>query len=294
MRLSIVVIFHDMPREAPRTLASLSMSYQEGVTAADFEVIAIDNASAEPIPEAVRASLPNNVRYRYFDTGSVSPAAAVNAGAGMARGELLAVIVDGARMASPGLVANTLRAGRLFDEPLIGTLAFHLGPDVQNVSMTQGYDQVEEDRLLAEIGWPANGYGLFEISVLAQSSRRGMLGGLPPELSWLCLRRTSFTALGGFDTRFTSPGGGLVNHHFRDRALARPGVQPVMILGEGVFHQFHGGVATNVPMSAHPFGRFHAEYNAICGGDYATAPSPPSFLLGMLRPGAQRFFTEAD
>ncbi len=35
-RLTIVVVVHNMQREAPRTLFSLSPQYQEGVTADDY------------------------------------------------------------------------------------------------------------------------------------------------------------------------------------------------------------------------------------------------------------------
>ena len=49
MRLSIIVIFFDMRREASRTLYSLSDIYQRGISASDYEVIAIDNASSRPL-----------------------------------------------------------------------------------------------------------------------------------------------------------------------------------------------------------------------------------------------------
>jgi len=49
MKLSIVVIFHNMRREAQRTLHSLSKAYQRNVDDLDYEVIAIDNASERPM-----------------------------------------------------------------------------------------------------------------------------------------------------------------------------------------------------------------------------------------------------
>ena len=92
-----------------------------------------------------------------------------------------------------------------------------------------------------------------------------------------------------FSGRFCSPGGGLVNHHFRDRAVATPGVTLVGLLGEGVFHQVHGGVATNVPMTAHPIGDFRAEYREITGGDYRPDAAPAPLYLGPLPEAARRF-----
>lgn len=41
--LSVVVITHNMRREAERTLLSLSTAYQKGVEASEYEVIVIDN-----------------------------------------------------------------------------------------------------------------------------------------------------------------------------------------------------------------------------------------------------------
>lgn len=289
MRLSVLVICHDMRREAARTLRSLSALVQRDLVSEDYEVIAIDNGSREPLDPAAVAAEGPRFRYRYLETVSASPVEAVNAGADMADGDLLAVIVDGARMATPGLVGQTQRAAALYPEPFVVAPAFHLGPDVQNRSILEGYDRAAEDRLLEGVGWPADGYRLFEIAVLAQSSASGFLGGVPPECSWFAMRRDSFLALGGFDPRFRSPGGGLANHDFRDRALSLPGIAPVVLLGEGVFHQVHGGVATGAPPGDHPFERFQEEYAAIHGRRYAPAPAPDPVYFGRLPAAARRF-----
>lgn len=277
-----------MVREAKRTLCSLGPAYQADLVSEDYEVIAIDNGSARPLDgEAVRSFGPQ-YSYQYFSTNSASPVDAVNAGVARTAGDHVAVIVDGARMASPGLVGLSQRAAEAHEEPFICALGWHLGPDVQNRSIMEGYKQVEEDRLLERIGWPENGYKLFGISTLAPSSAGGFLGGVPPECSWLVMRRDSFLEIGGFEPRFQSPGGGLVNHDFRDRALAVPGVVPVVLLGEGTFHQIHGGVATNVRMEHHPIAAFRREYRAIRGRDYRSAPVP-AVLFGTMPESARRF-----
>ena len=51
--------------------------------------------------------------------------------------------------------------------------------------------------------------------------------------------------LGGLDERFELPGGGLVNHDLYRRACDLPGAELVVLLGEGTFHQYHGGAATS-------------------------------------------------
>jgi len=269
-----------MRREAERTLFSLSPAYQLGVTSEDYEVIAIDNGSCAPLDAGAVTTHGPNFRYRYHATSSVSPVAAVNLGAKMARGEALAVIVDGARMASPGLVRLTLDALRLSERPFICALAWHLGPDVQNFSIKAGYCQAAEDELLAEAGWREDGYRLFSVSVIAPSSRGGFLGHFPSECSWLAMKRADFEAMGGFDPRFQSPGGGLCNHEFRNRAVTWSGTRAISLLGEGVFHQVHGGVATNTDPERHPFGEFSAEYRALFGTDFVSAPVPDPFYFG--------------
>ena len=46
--LSIVVVVRNMPREARRTLLSLSAGYQRRIGAAEYEVIVVDNGSDAP------------------------------------------------------------------------------------------------------------------------------------------------------------------------------------------------------------------------------------------------------
>jgi hypothetical protein len=75
--------------------------------------------------------------------------------------------------------------------------------------------------------------------------------------------------LGGFDEKFITPGGGIVNLDIFSRALQTPGLDPVLLLGEASFHQFHGGVATNVTKEEHPWDDYIEEYKKIRGTDYS-------------------------
>jgi glycosyltransferase involved in cell wall biosynthesis len=294
--LSIIVIFHNMRREARRTLYSLSTKYQNDVKFSDYEVIAIDNGSAQPLsPDEVHAYGPN-FRYRFFATSSVSPVDAVNVGVDMATGEFVAVIVDGARMATPGLVWGSLKGLQISSEPFVCALSWHLGPDIQGMSMQAGYDQVEEDRLLDSIKWLEDGYRLFEISTIAPSSKNGFFGGVPPECSWFAMTRALFLKIGGFDGRFQSPGGGFVNHDFRNRALNKLNSPSVVLLGEGVFHQFHGGICTNVKTQELPktLKVFRDEYFAIRGKNNTHQKVSSAIYLGRLPDPARRFLEEAQ
>lgn len=269
--LSIVVVAYDMERELPRTLQSLSPDYQRGMTE-PYEVIVVDNASPVPVPEPEQDG---GVRVLRLEQAGSSPAPAVNVGLAAAQGEWICVFVDGARIASPGLLAQTLRACRRFERAVVGTFAYHLGPGLQWETMKSGYDRDVEDRLLTDIAWPEDGYRLFEISSLAGSSL-GAPDRLPAETNSLCLSRSLWDELGGFDERFCGPGGGLVNLDTFARACALPGVDVVMLLGEGTFHQIHGGVATN--SESDRWAEFHAEYVQIRGHVYERPDRPFSTL----------------
>jgi hypothetical protein len=146
----------------------------------------------------------------------------------------------------------------------------HIGPEPQNYSLAKGYDQQTEDQLLDGVDWRANGYALFDVSSLALSSRGGFFSSIS-ESNCVAVQRDTYFKLGGFDERFESPGGGLVNLDFFNRFMEAEGVQAVRLLGEASFHQFHGGVATNVPMTAHPAPQFAEEYRRIRGRDYRLA-----------------------
>ena len=281
-----------MRREAQRTLYSLSSLYQRQVESDEYQVIVIDNGSDLPLSKDTVESFGPNFEYHYFDTESASPAEAVNYGASLASGELFACIVDGARMLSPGLIKYSLIAGRAFNKPFIASLAWHLGPNEQNISMQEGYDQAAEDKLLETIDWKSDGYQLFDVATQASSSRVGFLGGMPEELSYFAMHKSLFLNMGGFCEDFQSPGGGLVNHDFLHRALTIDNLDIVMLLGEGSFHQIHGGVATNVKPEDHPFGSFAKEYQKVRETEFELLVQPEGLAisyLGSIHKAALRF-----
>lgn len=279
--LSIVVNFHNMLREATRTLLSLLPVYQRGVGDLAYDVVAIDNGSTMPLgPDFVHRIGGDRCRYECVGTSSLSPAAAINDAVRRSSAEWIMCLIDGARMVSPGMVAYGMCATRLFPEPFVYTLAMHLGHEPQNVSMLHGYDQAAEDRLLAGIDWQNNGYALFGVSSVALSSGQGFFSDLT-ETNCFVMRRERYLRLGGLSEAFQSPGGGFVNLDFFNRVHEASDIQPVMLLGEATFHQFHGGVATNVPMTRHPGRQFAEEYRRIRGCDFRSVVRPPVYCGGI-------------
>jgi hypothetical protein len=154
----------------------------------------------------------------------------------------MGVWIDGARLASPGLIAACRAAAQLHPRAVVATINYQLGPQLQCLAAEKGYDQREEDRLLASIAWPSDGYRLFEI---ATSELRAGLRGPMVESNALFMSRTLWDELGGYDEQFVEPGGGAVNPDTFIRATALPDTQLIRIAGEGTFHQIHGGVSTS-------------------------------------------------
>ena len=278
--LSMVIVAFGMERELPRTLHSLSPAMQRGIEPGDYELIAVDNGSVPPL-EPVTAPGSIKTTWLRIDDAPPSPAAAVNLGIESARADLVGVMVDGARLASPGLLRNALLASRLDERALVITLGFHLGWEPQQRSVAAGYDADAEDKLLAESGWLEDGYRLFDISAWAESSEGGW-AGLPAESNALFMRRAMWHELGGMDEAFAIPGGGLVNLDLLARACELPGVHPVILLGEGTFHQVHGGVSTN--SLSRRWEEYHAEYLRLRGKEYARPAYEPTYLGTRLPP----------
>lgn len=285
-KLSVIVIFHNMRRESERTLYSLCTDYQFGVSSSDYEVIAVDSNSAMPLDEEFVKKFGKQFRYLNIKCSTPSPCKAMNLGVRESSNEAVMCIIDGARMLSPNILIKTLEAFEIYKKnPFIYTLAMHLGPKVQNESMLEGYNQEIEDQILGSINWRKNGYELFSVSSVALSSKRGFYSELS-ESNCFSLYKKTYLDLGGYDERFTSPGGGATNLDFFNRVIEYNQIEPVMLLGEATFHQFHGGVATNIPLKNHPWESFVEEYFNIRGKKFVSVNKTP-YYYGEIRKEAE-------
>jgi len=289
-KLSVVVVFYNMQREAVRTLYSLTVAFQRNISEQDYEVIVLDSNSSQPIEKTWVEGLQSNFRYHFVESDAPTPCRALNCGIEQARADTVVCLIDGARILSPGILHYMQRAEQAFEKPFTYTIGMHLGLKRQSESVSEGYNQEVEDEMLEASGWQENGYDLFTISCLAGSSKEGFLFPIY-ESNCFAVNKALLEEVGGFDERFVTKGGGLVNLDVFRKLMSHPVTTPVMLIGEATFHQFHGGVSTNVPVADSPWDLYNAEYKEITGESFQFTgyPKQPIFF-GQLNVKSRKFF----
>lgn len=236
--ISIVIVCWRMDRELPRTLWSLSRAFQQDVEGLTWEIIVVDNGSdhlpvapeMDPAPRILKAQNP-----------APSPVGAMNQALGRARGRIIGAWIDGARLASPHLLASVAKAAATHVAPVIAVPNRQFGSERQASAARHGYDQTVEDALLSSAGWPDPTADLFAVSWPEEPSPTAPM----LESNALFLHRDTWDALGGYDLAFTEPGGGACNPDVLDRAVHHPGTQLIRMAGVATFHQIHGGTSTS-------------------------------------------------
>jgi len=241
---SIIVNFYNMPREAARTLTSLTRSYQQGIGALRYEVICIDNGSSPPLDREWIENFGPEFRLFLPSLSTSSPCRAINEAARQATGRYLAIMIDGAHILSPGVFREVWDAIDAAPEAVVGLRQWFIGGDQRWLSMS-GYTRAQEDMLFDKISWPEDGYKLFRISTPIWESPNHWLDGMI-ESNCLFVPRSIYERIGGMDEAFSEPGAGYANLDLFKRAVNASPEPLIALLGEASFHQFHDGTTTNV------------------------------------------------
>jgi cephalosporin hydroxylase len=285
--LAVVVVVHNMRREASRTLHSLSRSYQRGVEDLDYEVVVVENGSRPELSldeEFVRRF---GKEFRYIDLGAdakPSPARAVNRGVAATDAPVLALMIDGAHVLTPGVLRFGMLGLATYPPAIVTAKQWYLGPGQQPLTVSGGYDRELEDRLFDEIEWPTDGYRMFEVGHFIGD--RDWFDG-EWESNCIFVPRALLEQAGGMDESFSTPGGGFVNLDFFERMVGTPGVTLVTMLGEGSFHQVHGGTTTNIAEPHELVRSYDDQYEQLRGRRFQVPPQRAHFV-GSLPPAARR------
>ncbi len=285
-KLSLIVIVYNMPRQAMNTLYSLSTLYQRNICADDYEVLVIENRSANTLDPAAIETLGGNFRYTLRDEAGVSPATAINEGFHQTRADYIGLIIDGARMLTPRVVEYALAAARMSPDSIATVPGFNLGPSL-HYQLDHVYGEQEEQRLLSQIHWQQNGYRLFDISNLGEANPRGWFQPFMENNCYFSSRR-NFEDIGFADERFQLPGGGSLNlHMYRSLGMLERCEQYFVMAGEGNFHQYHGGVTTAQRADRDALlKQFQQQLESIWGGRFPALEREP-VLLGAVTSHAQ-------
>jgi cephalosporin hydroxylase len=280
--LSVVVVFYNMKREAARSLHALSRVYQQGVEDLDYEVIVVDNGSSpgHRLDETFVHSF--GPEFRFLDLGgeaTPSPANALNEGIRISRGNSIALMIDGAHVVTPGVLRYGVAGLATYAPAIVATQPWYVGPGQQGDVMRSGYDEDYEDKLFGQIDWPRDGYRLFDIGHFVHD--RDWFDGVW-ESNCLFAPRKLLEQVGGFDEGFAMAGGGYTNLELFERLGSSPDVKVVSILGEGSFHQLHGGTTTNLTDPNERRGRVfsYGEHFGELRGRMFSGPEKPIHYVG--------------
>ena len=292
LAFSIVVNFYNMRREAERTLYSLSRAFQRDVQDISYEVLCIENGSSmAPLDEAFVASFGPEFRLVRPSIVRPSPCAALNEAAAQAKGRWVCVMIDGAHLLSPGALSEAHAALRASPEAIVALRQWFVGGDQRWFSGV-GYSREHEDVLFARLDWRRAGYSLFDISAPMYESPNTWFDGMG-ESNCLFLPAKLYSRLGGFDEAFDTPGAGFANLDlFRRAASAAEAV--ITLVGEASFHQYHGGMTTNVD-DAEKDNRvrsYASHYAQMRGGDFVSVPFDKLRVSGRMRTGSAMTFRQ--
>jgi len=289
--ISIIVIVYDMADEAMNTVYSLSPAHQKNISPEEYEIIVVENSSAHNLDPQEAQAISPNVRYFLREEEGVSPVHAINFAFQQCQGNILGLMIDGARMVTPRVLEYVKYAQQISPHPLVAIPGYNLGPSEQQYADEYLYTKEKELQLLTGSQWKENGYRLFDISSIGGANPTGYIDPLL-ESNCVFASRQCFEKIGWADTQFTYAGGGSLNlHMFRSLGMLKETNHYFILPGEGSFHQMHGGVTTNSKAGTterEEFIRKCAKQLNRLWGVFSVLKREP-ILLGAVTSHAQRF-----
>ncbi len=281
-----------MSAQLENTLLSLTAGYQRGVTEDDYEVIVMENSSVDNLAPSSVTALPKNFRYVLRAEAAATPVYAINEAFSLCRAPFICLMIDGARMVSPGVIRTALMAYSMTPAAVVAVPGYHLGLNEQHL-VADARDQAEaEVELLASVDWRTDGYELFRISTFSGGNFHGYLHPIM-ESNCMFASAENYAAIGYANTEFTLPGGGSVNLHMYRSLGMLPGTELFVLPGEGSFHQCHGGVSTSsYTQREAEIEKHRIQLHSFWPGGFNSLRREP-VLLGRVAPQAQPFLTES-
>ena len=280
--ISVVVVVYDMPKQAMNTLYTLSRSHQRDVDDVAYEVVVVENLSKRNLKARKVEGLGPEFRYIPRRETGVSPVWALREGIAAARGDIIGLMIDGARMITPGVIRNVADAYRAYPDAVVSTAGFHLGDEDHQF---REHSEADDRRLLRRLPWRKDGYVLYTASTIGGGNPHGYLHPFM-ESNCMFVTRRALDEIGGPDVRFDQPGGGALNPDLYRELVNLPQSQLVILPGEGSFHQYHGGVTTRKDDDRDVLlGEFKQRYEEIRGEEYFS-PTREPVLLGEISPYA--------
>ncbi|MGC1507629.1 glycosyltransferase [Ketobacter sp.] len=273
--LSLIVILHNMPEQAWNSLLSLTADYQKGVSSTEYEVIVVENSSGNNIPPHRIKQLPENFKYVLREEPGVSPAPAINHALTLCRGENIGLLIDGAYVLTPGVLTYALQALRLY-KAVVAVPGYYLSQQGKDGGIGSSIVEYEQN-LLRSIHWKTQGYSLFREATFNPGNRNGQFHPFMESNAFFFPKAAINERT--VDESFALPGGGSLNLHiFRQLCLSLE-TAPVILMGEGCFHQYHGGVSTsNNSERDERVKTFKQQLNTYWSGGFKAVTREPLFF----------------
>ena len=124
--LSVIVVSYDMTVQIQNTLQTLLPTYQQRVEASQYGVVLIDNGSPKPLPRWMLGDA-ENLEYHHVprEKASVNPGVAINWAVSHNRSPMLCIMIDGARLLTPGVLRWGIDLASLSQQTIVEVRSCH-------------------------------------------------------------------------------------------------------------------------------------------------------------------------